>query len=98
MSSFIDFKWYIFISVSFDSELYFDIILFNKEVDLPLYKKTMSSQMKKKMVNTEVAVSTMIFAELLINQLSQPNNGLALNIKNRKVIMVKYNVSLKVDI
>ncbi len=54
--------------------------------------------MKKKIVNTEVVVSTMIFAELLINQLSHPNNGLALKIKNRKVIMVKYNVSLKVDI
>ena len=72
------------------------MMYFKREVDLPLYKTTLSSHIKKKIVRKEVNTKTINLAELFINQLSQPKNGSCLKIRKKKVIIVRNKVSLKI--
>ena len=49
-------------------DLYFLIICCKSEVDFPLYKTTLSNQMKKNIVRNIVVIKTISFAELFIKK------------------------------
>ena len=87
------FKQYEFSSESLSVFEYLLIICFKIVVAFPLNNSTLFNHIKNVIVKQEVYSNTNISAELLIIQLSQPNNGSNLITKKSKIKMVKYSIN-----